>query len=228
MFSNGEILLAGRPDRVVAYPLRVESLCELNGGTEKKEKLVLKALSESGRNDRSLNMVAKEVSVLGFNNREKYGYLTNTEVYFNNWMMLRKAGIPTLPTVRVIDKRRVLITDMTSDGSEFFGKVTEIDEISVENLTDAELVFSYLDLSRVRDELERVERLAIQNNIALPIDDPFDLLVHPDGTWEVIVLDFGWAEEREVTIDLSESTSFWWTIKRLQNAYREKIEQSIS
>ncbi len=35
----------------------------------------------------------------------------------------------------------------------------------------------------------QIANQATAHNISLPYDDPFDLLVHPDGSWQLIVLD---------------------------------------
>jgi len=193
MFCEGDHVVAHRPGRSRASALQVMNETSLLCGSEEKSRIGVKLQSE--KRERDLSLVAKRVGVLGSRNRKKYSGLSDTEAYYMNWKMLKEAGIPTVPTVRIVDEDVVVLTDMTAKGGMFFGKETNLNEIELEKISDVEMIFAQMDLRPVKEELLRIERLALVQRIKLPIDDPFDLLVHPDGSWEVVVLDLGWAEK---------------------------------
>jgi len=90
--------------------------------------------------------------------------------------------------------------DMTRDGSEFFGKAfrgrlnnelyrAKSSGFGGRHLTDMERIFLSIDPEAMRAELRRIVKIANKNRIMLPDDDEFDILVHPDGSWEILVLD---------------------------------------
>ena len=43
----------------------------------------------------------------------------------------------------------------------------------------------------IEQEAQKIATLATKENICLPFDDPLALLIHPDRTWELMVLDLG-------------------------------------
>ena len=201
MFRRGECIRAYRPDRVMSGSVFVveDETPMKKEGAEQKVRVELTLLDSMGRPRREkLPGVVKRVSVLGeqnglycFQNDVSYA-----EAYYQSWQILRRAGLPTLPVMRVIDEERVIMPDMTADGSMFFGKGKKNIVVDGREPYLAELVFMSLDLEKLLERAAWVEGTAWEKGIVLPFDDPLDLLVHPDGSWEVMVVDLGWLERK--------------------------------
>jgi hypothetical protein len=120
--------------------------------------------------------------------------LSVAERYLEKWNILRNCGIPTVSSMRVIDRDTVAMGDMTWDGSAFFGKqlVSDIGDkkdLDKRSLTVMEKIFLGIDPNKIKEEMKRVQMLAWDKGIRLPDDDLYDLIVHPDGTWQVLVVD---------------------------------------
>ena len=116
--------------------------------------------------------------------------------YLSTWQSFKAAGLPVVPTVRINEETgAVLVTDIKADGSETYGKATlynherwlfrrrrEIDTLFL-RLMEPD-TFPILE-RRVRECIT----IANAHALLLPFDDPFELVVHPDGNWEVMILD---------------------------------------
>ena len=160
-------------------------------GGEKKN-MVNTLIGSESRGRRSIDMVRKEVSVAG-----------GADKYYWAWKKLKDAGVPTVPTVRKINDNEVIMTDMTADGSAFFGKADVSESFVRKNaskLRNLDKMFLDIDLDEVKAKARVIASEASLRGVNLPYDDPMDLLVHPDGSWEIIVLDIdsqmdGHAEE---------------------------------
>ena len=124
---------------------------------------------------------------------------TPAGMYYDRWLHLRELGRPTVGSMRVVDENTVAMGDMTVGGGVFFGKEKMYElggELegklygeSVRDNTQMEKVFLEIDRSLIEAEIDRVQDLAWKNGIKLPPDDPIDILVMPDGTFKVLVLD---------------------------------------
>ncbi len=85
--------------------------------------------------------------------------------------------------------------DMTRDGSVFFGKEYgyslegETSRGVRRELTEMEKKLLAIPEDQIKEEMTRIATIANQHGVELPIDDECELLVHPDGTWEVLTLD---------------------------------------
>ncbi|MBI2334436.1 hypothetical protein HYU96_01415 [Candidatus Daviesbacteria bacterium] len=124
--------------------------------------------------------------------------------YINNWHIFRKAGLPVVPTLRVSSRNTLLVTDIKADGSEIYGKslltsLHDIHEIRSRPRLNVDRVFLQLTQPGNFQSIDRKtkEYLDIANSerIRLPFDDPFEFVVHPDGSWELMILDltYGYA-----------------------------------
>ncbi len=115
--------------------------------------------------------------------------------YYEKWRFLKKIGIPTVSSMRIVDANVIVMGDMTADGSEFFGQeklvkyLGEIDHGIRRKATKEEEIFLSLEPEKVKAEIERVLSLAWNNNILPPNDEFGDLIVHPDGTYQAPILD---------------------------------------
>lgn len=145
-----------------------------------KNKVDVTIASQNDR-ERSLPMVVKHLSKQ-----------QTARGYSQYWASLVSAEITTLPTVRIIGYKDVLITDLTADGSVFYGKDNVypcFDRFEKGGLTEIDKIFLNINPEEIRARAELMAERATKNGIFLPYDDPFDLLVHPDGGWDVVVLD---------------------------------------
>lgn len=118
--------------------------------------------------------------------------------YFADWNNFTKAGVHTVPLMKIYDEHTILMSDMTADGSVFYGKnmvYACFERFKNGKITDMDRKFLNIDPNDILKEAQRNVEAANKAHLFLPYDDPFDVLVHPDGTWEV------------VTIDLTRSTS---------------------
>ncbi len=144
-------------------------------------KVVAAVLSKDGEDDGrkiEIPMIRKKVA--------------SADGYCEYWERLRKAAIPTIPTVRKISENEVLMTDLTKDGSSFYGKDSVFgcfNRFKKNEINILDRYFLAIQTSVLENEIRGISRKADENGIVLPIDDPFDLLVHPGGSWEVLVLD---------------------------------------
>lgn len=111
------------------------------------------------------------------------------------WKRCKDVGIPVVPTLGITQRGTVVMTDLRADGSELYGKSlvfyshgekrepSELDSIFLQILSDTE------KLKAIKEEAIRLAVKAGESGIAMPIDDPFELLVKPDGTFSLICLD---------------------------------------
>ncbi len=162
------------------------------GGTYPKHKI--EAQSEMGR---EMKIVLKDVNETI---DERYFFpgetknMSSAERYYYKWNLLRQKGIPTVGSMRIVDSGTVAMGDMTADGSQFFGK--EIVSRSFESeyqkkrpLSKTEEKYLEINPREIKDKLDNLFMDAWRKGVILPEDDYYDLLVHPDGTWQVMILD---------------------------------------
>jgi hypothetical protein len=168
---------------------------QMGGEYDKRKVEAVVDPNDEKRSERKLRLVLKEATLL-----HKDDFLLENpqaslaERYYGKWKLLRDAGIPTASSMRIVDDKTVAMGDMTWDGSKFFGKekyieVLEGRDTNVRELTAIEKVFLSINPQKIKQEIERVQKLAWEKGIMLPGDDPYDLLVHLDGTWQILVLD---------------------------------------
>jgi hypothetical protein len=113
-----------------------------------------------------------------------------SQKFYDSWKLLTDAGIKTVPYVWIASDDEVVMPDITSDGSRLYGK-SELGELRKQNraLDEKDTNFAKIDFEAVKTETERLIQLATEREIVISPDDPFELRVKPDGTWEVIALD---------------------------------------
>lgn len=110
----------------------------------------------------------------------------------------KKAGLPVVHTFRKTTEGKVVMTDVTADGSRIYGKAVSIhhigsdgekrspdpmDAVFLEFMNNKEVV------AAIKTEAERIAMVASENGIVLAWDDPFELIIHPDKTWNLLCLD---------------------------------------
>jgi hypothetical protein len=118
--------------------------------------------------------------------------------YIEKWKHLRSLGFSVASDILLNPMRGfMLLEDVKKDGSELYGKSLEnsfyygtrrdrprpeIDSIFLELTCDE-------TFGQIQRGAERVVENANTRQIQLPSDDPMELLIHPDGTWDFITLD---------------------------------------
>ena len=178
------VLEAKDPKTGATFEINVEKIADQmsTGNRRNKSKVNVWSSSQQGGEKGVLQiMIAKY-----FRDNE------NAKGYAEYWLKLIRAGISTIPTVWIVGEKEVLITDMTSDGSVFYGKDNvnpSFQRYEKNKMTELDAVFLSIDPEEIKAKAEEIIKKANANGIFLPSDDPFDILIHPDGSWEVIVLD---------------------------------------
>jgi hypothetical protein len=117
----------------------------------------------------------------------------------DKWKLFKEAGLPVVPTLRRSQKGTLLMTDVTADGSEIYGKnlSKKLEQLSVDNKASEETkladeflkILSGPELDKIKSQLNAYKEIANSKGICLPLDDPFELVVHPDGRWQLVILD---------------------------------------
>lgn len=126
------------------------------------------------------------------------------ENYIDTWTAFRAAGMPVVPTLRRNAENSLLVTDVKADGSEVYGKALnlivtqQVDEQRTRARPEIDKIFTDLTHPRsfpdIQNEAWRLLHRANDNALRLPYDDVFELVVHPDGTWDLITLDLRYAD----------------------------------
>lgn len=209
--ENNRVISVGKPGTRL-YSLRVVSSIPERSGNEPKFKISVSPIGCNGREKEvRLPFFKKTVMIIDFNFHWMHEDLSMAQLYYCIWRKLKDAGVPTIPNVRIVDDDNVLITDLTADGSQFFGKAGYIKwlfEDRQPGLSGPEKHFVNVDIDKVARRAREIELLALKHGLVLPSDDPFDLLVHPTGAWEVVVLDIG--QTAELSRDDKEWIDLGW------------------
>jgi|SRR5882672_5427263 len=117
------------------------------------------------------------------------------------WQAFKEARLPVVPTLRRVtieDSPWVLATDVKADGSEVYGSGLEvllITGLRRERPPHPSVDQHFLELTNDQNfpkiivKADSFSRLASAKGLLLPEDDAFELLVRPDGSWNLIILD---------------------------------------
>jgi hypothetical protein len=148
-------------------------------------KAVHKIKVKRGEKETEVSMVARDVGPRG------------VDEYAKTWRAFRKAGIPVVEHMWKSEDGKVFVKDLKRDGSEIFGKAygmltsikSERQKLALTPMEEKFIKIIETDLPKIRSAAEEMAKRATQCGLVLPWDDAFELLVHPDGTWQIIVLD---------------------------------------
>jgi hypothetical protein len=166
----------------------------IEDGGEKKRKVTIEFGNSFGK--KNINLVEKEPAVFDENQKIE---TSKAKDFYMKWKMLKDAGLPVPNTVRITSDKTVAITDLTVNGSELYGKSDGEKVIFEEYLKpenhrkskNLDGLFLSVKSDEIFAEANRIATIATENNICLPFDDPLIMIVHPDGTWSLIILDLG-------------------------------------
>lgn len=166
------------------------------GGSYEKQKIQAK-IHPLMPDKKSMFLVVKKADILpksdcfSFENED----MDPAERYYRRWQYLRSLGIPTCSSMRIVEDNKIVMGDMTYKGSEFFGKakwmalMTEKNKKMRRPLTATEKFYLQIPCDQIQEEIKNLQQLASIHNLRLPYDDPCDLLIHSNGTKDLLVLD---------------------------------------
>ncbi|HEV7454485.1 MAG TPA: hypothetical protein VGO07_04460 [Candidatus Saccharimonadales bacterium] len=184
-------------DPPVRHQFTVHGSQEIGMGVE--EKSILHVRDEEGR---ELTLLERSVKDDPAERRE------HNDHYIHSWQVCNEAGIPVVPEVMVSDDDTLLVTDVKAGGSEVYGKgmaraLSSYDHAQERHRPHADIDALFMQITApenvgaIRAEAERISQLAINAGMELPADDPYELIVHPDGTWQLMTLDLDLAIHTE-------------------------------
>jgi hypothetical protein len=175
--------------------------------------------------------------------------------YVEVWPIMKNAKLPVVPTLRTVQKNgesgndvndlTLLVTDVKRDGSEVYGKGyfrslfepltwssyrrrPAIDEKFLEIMETQKADV----LKKAREYADRATRY----NIVLPRDDPLEMIVHPDGSWDFMILDLEMARVQRKDISLSQRSgrffnqsyvsSYWDQLEGIEHGLKQRNKTS--
>lgn len=189
-------------------------------GADQKERVTAHSMIKGEEGEREMKLVVKTLD------RDVFIEIGSDEVPADKYMEFRQrlvdAGIPTVPSIRKISSNEVAMTDLTADGSGLYGKNRDYQLIDEPVATDK--FFRSLDFTEVFREVREIIDKADKASIVIPQDDPFELLVHPDGTWNLIILDVSQLETAR-NPSIAHTRNIW--SQRLFEDYLREIKRKI-
>lgn len=122
----------------------------------------------------------------------------NTERIFKTWEYCHYNNGPVIPIMAKADNGDVLMPDLEADGSTLYGRgvnaYMEGGHGELRRFEPRDNVF--LEIMKKKENVIEIEKLVDRNikwftdhDVRIAMDDPFELIVHPDGSFEVISLD---------------------------------------
>ena len=137
---------------------------------------------------------------------------TPISFYCHIWQEFQRVGINVVPWL-LEDTNHVIVPDMECDNYRFYGKSRSL-AIYDKNLTlppfcnqDFLFLLVFADMNpQLVNMLSELTSTATENGIALPYDDPAELMIHPDGYFDLITLDLSRARLK-VRIDEAYKTN---------------------
>lgn len=207
--------------------IRVKKREALGGGKEKKFRITGEVERVLENPSSLLSRLLKKKKVKEVSLIERHSSEKLSQDIYRKWLAFRRAKLPVVPTLRMSRDGVTLATDLKADGSEIYGQGIYIPtgDLSekVKNPTILDKLFVELYPQIKNDIWNKCLKLASQAALAkivLPLDDPVELIFHPDGRWELMTLDLSNAR-----IDQTESTDFLQnTNKSLLREFMEDLD----
>lgn len=192
-------------EKITLYPLHPEQLNPRTGRTQVKK--AYKATSvethplprDRWGEDKLLHMLnlggKKQIPMI--ERKIPSGTLEN---YIKTWEAFRAAGMPVVHYLRRGDGETLFAEYLKKDGSEIFGKAyaenaSKPDQSSRPLSKMEEYFIRIMDeqFGDIQKALGEIRQKAKDHKLILPKDDPFEILIHPDGKWEIVILDLRYA-----------------------------------
>lgn len=185
------------------------------GGMREKYRLLIALTLEGTARSRQFQLI-----------KRKNSSTSESRDYVFNWKKLRAAGLPVVPFVRV-DGRYNYTPDLTQFGARVYGRGVAEYFAHEENregdeqylhlfYQPSELDQHFVSLmqtsfSEIKTQAELLSEKAASQGIVLP-EDPFVLLIQPDKSWSLLLLD---VEKAEYDVPVAEA--------RVTNLARTKV-----
>jgi hypothetical protein len=120
------------------------------------------------------------------------------EAWIKKWKILHDLDLPIPPTIRISQKNNIFITNLRANGEEMYGKglLWEARKMIRERRgfkpRAIDEIFFKIWLEKrgeILGEVWRLTDIANEAGVFLPTDDAFELLVSPDGSWRLVIVD---------------------------------------
>lgn len=198
--EESESLSLQKPGRSRKTSLAILGSDPMLAGAEGKEKLRLrigkKELSLIKRQVESPKMVPE---ILGFG-EDVYRGKSPAEQYAIALKMLQDRNLPVVSTVRIVSENEVAVTDVVAKGGVVYDakednlKIMSPETYGERQPTELDPIFCRLDFERVRQEGEEIAKRASTSGVGLPQDGPLHLVLRPDGSWDLMILDIAFVK----------------------------------
>lgn len=115
--------------------------------------------------------------------------------FYEGWLEMSAAGLHVPDEIhRAKNKRVILVSYEKETGSELYGKLRAMNYSAATADRQAQNDRRFLEImanerNRVLARMDEIARIAADNHIILPFDDPGELIINPDGTWDIICID---------------------------------------
>lgn len=115
------------------------------------------------------------------------------------WTVARQAGLP-VPDLYILSDEVIAFPDLSSDGSVFFGKAAAGQRRDLlhqaanhdrQTSSEVSMLPPDFDFNSVKQAADEIVRKATTAQIRLPRDGALELLIRPDQTWELVILELG-------------------------------------
>lgn len=110
--------------------------------------------------------------------------------YEQLWQLSQDIGLPVPQQLYLLSDDVVAFPDLTADGSVFVGKAAAA-EIAAGTQPRMAALLQTIDQQHVITQAHQFAELATNQQVRLPHDGAFDLLLQPSGTWQLMILEFG-------------------------------------
>lgn len=165
-------------------------------GMESKERIKGKITSPSGERQRCVQLIRRNFDDrFPYNTRDNLRIAQQTQ---DEWKKYKVADLPTYDTLRLAQDGSLLTTDESAFGARTYGnpdfryslKEGKIFRTRKDKIIDEQFIkLASEPMDKIRQESDRIVDIASQNRIGLPLNDPLELIVNPDGKWQIKTLD---------------------------------------
>jgi len=153
-----------------------------------------------------------------------------TDKIIQRWQIAYDNDIQVVAFIKKTDRGTVVMPNITTDGSHIYGKATHYQILggNGEIRRFEEFDQKFLDLTASDESMEKIKQRAQEIadkatsvGIWLPYDDPLELVLHPNETWELLCLDLEYLETSDSIANVD-------TRQNVNNKYVDSFLQSLT
>lgn len=196
--------LASHPNNLERYTeIHVLRRQRIEDGGESKERI--KGVVKTSKQEKFVYLIRRNFDD-NFPSNTSWNKLISQQTQ-ERWHRYQDAKLPTYNTIRVVQDGSLLVTDETADGSRLYGNPDFLRVLreggKLRNKKDSILdsifisLISSEEIKAIKEKTDRTVELASHNKIGLPLHDPFELIVHPNGSWDVKTIDVAESQYKE-------------------------------